>query len=142
MVSSSIGEKPHVAKLLASYDDEALAALMTNLGGHCIESLIEAFDAAQDDKPPLFIAYTIKGYGLPLAGHKDNHSGMMNPPQIAALRTSLGIAEGSEWEPYGGLGDNAAARLDAFIRKFSRPAAGAETAGDLARGTRYMSQGG
>lgn len=115
---ADIGAKPNVIKLLQSFDDAALAALMTNLGGHCIETLIEAFDAASDDdKPTLFIAYTIKGYGLPLAGHKDNHSGMMNAPQIAELRADLGIAEGDEWNPYAGLGENMAAQLDSFIRK-------------------------
>ncbi|MBA3896409.1 MAG: transketolase [Sphingomonadaceae bacterium] len=112
---AGIGGQPNVAKLLESYDDAALADLMTNLGGHCVETLVEAFDAAQDDRPTFFIAYTIKGFGLPLAGHKDNHSGMMNPPQIAQLRESLGIAEGAEWEPYGGLGDNAAAELKSFV---------------------------
>jgi pyruvate dehydrogenase E1 component len=115
---ADIGGKPHVRKLLDSFDDAALATLMTNLGGHCVETLIEAFDSASgDDVPTMFIAYTIKGYGLPLAGHKDNHSGMMNPPQIAELRASLGIAEGEEWDPYGGLGDNVAAELKAFIKK-------------------------
>ncbi len=112
---ADIGSQPEVAALLAGFDDDELAALMMNLGGHCIESLIEAFDAAQDDKPTLFIAYTVKGYGLPLAGHKDNHSGIMNPAQIAQFRTSLGIAEGDEWNKWGGLGDNAAARLAAFV---------------------------
>ncbi|MBT0668726.1 transketolase [Novosphingobium profundi] len=102
-------------KILASFDDEGLAGLMTNLGGHCLETLTEAFDACQDDRPTLFIAYTVKGYGLPLAGHKDNHSGMMNGAQIAQLREGLGIAEGEEWEPWGGLGDNAAARLARFV---------------------------
>ncbi len=67
-------------------------------------------------RPTLFIAYTVKGYGLPLAGHKDNHSGMMNPPQIAQLRDSLGIAEGDEWEPWAGLGDNAAAQSAGLCR--------------------------
>jgi len=114
---ADIGGKPNVAKLLAGYDDDGLAALMTNLGGHCMETLTQAFDSADDDRPTLFIAYTIKGYGLPLAGHKDNHSGMMNPPQIAALRDQLGIAEGQEWEPYAGLGDNAAAELKAFVAR-------------------------
>jgi pyruvate dehydrogenase E1 component len=114
-LTADIGGKPHVAKLLASYDDDALAALMTNLGGHCIETLIEAFAQAADEKPTMFIAYTIKGYGLPFAGHKDNHAGLMNPAQIEKLRGSLGIAEGAEWEPYGGLGDNAAATLRAFV---------------------------
>ena len=112
---ADIGARPNVKKLLDSFDDEGLAALMTNLGGHCVESLVDAFDSAADERPTLFIAYTVKGYGLPLAGHKDNHSGMMNPTQIGQLRTSMGIAEGMEWEPFGGLGDNQAANLKAFI---------------------------
>ena len=49
-----------------------------------METLVEAFDAAQDDVPTLFIAWTIKGFGLPFAGHKDNHAGLMNPTQMAA----------------------------------------------------------
>ena len=112
---ADIGDKTNVKKLLDSFDDAELARLMTNLGGHCTETLIEAFDAANDDKPTLFIAYTVKGHSLPLAGHKDNHSGMMNPPQIMQLRDSLGIAEGEEWEPWAGLGDNAATQLKAFV---------------------------
>lgn len=112
---ADIGGKPHVAKLLDSFDDDALAALMTNLGGHCIETLMDAFDSADDERPTLFIAYTVKGYGLPLAGHKDNHSGMMNPAQIEQLRVSMGVEVGQEWEPFGGLGGNIAARLKDFV---------------------------
>jgi len=104
-----------VAELLAGHDDAALARLMTNLGGHCIETLLEAFAAAQDDTPTCFIAYTIKGCGLPFAGHKDNHAGLMNPGQIEALRTSMGIAAGDEWQPYAGLGGNAEASVRAFV---------------------------
>lgn len=112
---ADIGGKPNVKKLIAGFDDNALADLMTNLGGHCVETLSEAFDACDDERPTLFIAYTVKGFGLPLAGHKDNHSGMMNPTQMGVYRKSLGIAEGAEWEPYGGLGDNAATQLKAFV---------------------------
>lgn len=112
---SDIGSKPHVTKLLDSFDDEGLASLMVNLGGHCIESLIEAFDAADDEKPTLFIAYTVKGYGTPLAGHKDNHSGMMNVSQMEQFRTAMGVPKGEEWEKWGGLGDNAATQLQAFV---------------------------
>ena len=112
---ADIGAKPNVATLLDWYDDADLAALMTNLGGHCMETLIEAFDSAADEHPTLFIAYTIKGHGLPLAGHKDNHSGMMNVAQVHRLRDDLGIAAGAEWDKWGGLGDNAAARLQAFV---------------------------
>ena len=114
-LEADLADKAEALGIVASFDDEGLAALMTNLGGHCLETLTEAFDACQDDRPTLFIAYTVKGYGLPLAGHKDNHSGMMNAPQIAQLRETMGIAEGDEWEPYGGLGDNATERLKAFV---------------------------
>ncbi|HEV2567438.1 MAG TPA: transketolase [Sphingomonas sp.] len=114
-LAADIGDKPGIADILASFDDEGLHQLMTNLGGHCVETLAQAFDGAKDDRPTLFIAYTIKGYGLPFAGHKDNHAGLMNPGQIAQLRASLSIAEGAEWEPYAGLGDNAASALRAFV---------------------------
>ena len=114
-LTADIGGKPHVKKLLDSFEDDGLAALMTNLGGHCVESLMDAFDSADDERPTLFIAYTVKGYGLPLAGHKDNHSGMMNPGQIDQLRMAMGIEAGEEWEPFAGLGGNMAARLKNFI---------------------------
>jgi pyruvate dehydrogenase E1 component len=104
--------------LIASFDDDGLSRLMLNLGGHCIETLIDAFERAQDEVPTLFIAYTVKGHGLPFQGHKDNHAGLMNPTQMADYRASLGIAEGTEWEPFSGLGDNSAATLKAFLEPF------------------------
>jgi pyruvate dehydrogenase E1 component len=112
---ADIGDRAHVADLLGALDDAALAALMTDLGGHCVETLIDAFASADDDRPTLFIAYTVKGHGLPLAGHKDNHSGMMNSAQMMAFRAAQGIAEGEEWERWAGVGDNMAARLQAFV---------------------------
>jgi pyruvate dehydrogenase E1 component len=106
---------PDAAAFLGNIDDDALAALMGDLGGHCLESLTDAFAACQDDVPTLFIAWTVKGYGLPFAGHKDNHAGLMNPTQFAAYRDSLGIVEGKEWEPLAGLGGNARAGVEALI---------------------------
>jgi hypothetical protein len=41
---------------------------MSNLGGHDMASMIEAFEAIDHDRPVCFIAYTIKGVGLPIAG--------------------------------------------------------------------------
>ena len=114
---ADIGGKPNLQKLLDSFDDDGLAGLMTNLGGHCVASLMEAFDSANDERPTLFIAYTVKGYGLPLAGHKDNHSGMMNPAQIEQLRLTMGVDAGQEWEPFAGLGGNMAARLKSFVEQ-------------------------
>jgi len=103
------------AAFLGEYDDVALASLFTDLGGHCMETLVDAFDAAQDDVPTFFIAWTIKGFGLPFAGHKDNHAGLMNPTQTAALREAMGVREGQEWEALEGVGDNARPGVEALI---------------------------
>src|SRR5438552_2561174 len=102
-----LAEAPEVQPIVDRLDDGELHRLMTNLAGHDLESMIEAFDRCDDDVPTFFIAYTIKGFGLPFAGHKDNHAGLMNPTQLAALRESMGVREGHEWEPLEGVGDNA-----------------------------------
>jgi pyruvate dehydrogenase E1 component len=114
-IEADLGNK--ASNFLEGYDDTTLQSLFTDLGGHCMETLVEAFDAAQDDVPTLFIAWTIKGFGLPFAGHKDNHSGLMNPTQAAALREAMGIREGLEWEPLEGVGDNARPGLEAVIER-------------------------
>ncbi len=115
-LAADIGSKRGMAALLARRGDDELARLMTDLGGHCVESLLGAYrTAAASDRPALIIAYTVKGKGLPLAGHKDNHAGQMNAGQMATLRQSLGIGEGQEWDPWAGLGDNQAAALKAFV---------------------------
>ena len=92
------------AALLTGYDDEALSRLMTNLAGHDVGLLAETMKAVTHDRPVLFLCYTVKGHGLPLAGHKDNHAGIMTANQVAALRQSMHIPEGAEWEPLAGLG--------------------------------------
>ncbi|MER2534090.1 MAG: transketolase [Rhizobiaceae bacterium] len=99
-----LGDQGPVSRLIERRSDDELAALMGNLGGHDLPSLLEAFEEARThDRPVCFIAYTIKGFGLPLAGHKDNHAGLMTPAQVAALRAAMAIREGREWEPFEGL---------------------------------------
>jgi pyruvate dehydrogenase E1 component len=104
-----------IPELLADHDDAALGRLMTNLAGHDIVSVLEAFEAAAgSDVPTCFIAYTIKGFGLPFAGHKDNHAGLLNPAQMAQLKAEMRIADGQEWERFAGL-DLPAEALERFL---------------------------
>jgi pyruvate dehydrogenase E1 component len=114
-IEAGLGKK--AAKFLKDNDDPTLASLFTDLGGHCMESLVEAFDEARDDVPTLFIAWTIKGFGLPFAGHKDNHAGLMNPTQMSAWRELMGVREGKEWEPLEGVGDNARPGVQALLEQ-------------------------
>ena len=105
-----------IERVLASHDDGALHRLMTNLGGHDMASIVEAFDeAAGSELPTCFVAYTIKGWGLPFAGHKDNHAGLMNEAQLAQFQAAEGIAAGEEWEPLAGLETASAERLERFL---------------------------
>ncbi|HEV2602997.1 MAG TPA: transketolase [Microvirga sp.] len=98
-----LGDQGPVTRLIESRSDEELGRLMTNLGGHDLPSLLEAFEAIDHDRPVVFIAYTIKGFGLPLAGHKDNHAGLLTPAQMEGYRRQAGVRPGHEWEPFEGL---------------------------------------
>ena len=113
-LESDLGRHPMIRSLLDSHDDTALAGLMTNLGGHDLGALLDAFNGVQDDRPHCFIAYTVKGWGLPFAGHKDNHAGLMTAEQIETLRLKANVSEGQEWSRDAGLGLGPAG-LDAFL---------------------------
>src|SRR5437016_8442241 len=93
-----IGDQGRVTGLIESRSDEELSRLMNNLAGHDLPSLIEAFGAVDHDRPVCFICYTIKGVGLPFAGHKDNHAGLMTPAQMEKLRTAMAVRPGRGWD--------------------------------------------
>ncbi len=94
---------PEALALVRGRDDTELAALMTDLGGHCMETVLEAFQDAASDQPVCFICYTIKGKGLPFAGHKDNHAGLMTPEQMRVFKHQNNILDGEEWSRTAGL---------------------------------------
>jgi len=114
---AELGRDEGVRAIIDPLDDEELGGLMTNLAGHDIETLESAFRAqdAAGDQPTCFIAYTVKGMGLPFAGHKDNHAGLMTKEQMEAFRHGMGIRPGHEWERFEGL-DLPAVELEAFLR--------------------------
>ncbi|MCU0884872.1 MAG: transketolase [Beijerinckiaceae bacterium] len=112
-----LGDQGPVTKLIEARSDAALSDLMTNLGGHDLPSLVAAFEAAaQHDRPTCFLAYTIKGKGLPLAGHKDNHAGLLTPTQLAAYQKAANVRPGHEWDRFEGLGLPEEA-IEAFLSK-------------------------
>jgi len=109
-----IGDQGAVTRLIERRSDDELGRLMTNLAGHDLPALIDAFGAIDHDRPTCFICYTIKGFGLPFAGHKDNHAGLMTPAQMQVLREAAGVREGHEWDRFEGL-QVPAERIEAFL---------------------------
>jgi pyruvate dehydrogenase E1 component len=97
-----VGDNEALA-LVADHDDTALAQLMSNLAGHDAALMAKTMNAISHDRPVCFICYTVKGHGLPLAGHKDNHAGIMTSSQIESLRSDMGISAGDEWEHFSGI---------------------------------------
>lgn len=108
-----LGDQGDVSRLIERRSDAELSALMENLGGNCVSTMADVFAAIDHDRPTCFLAYTIKGWGTPIAGHKDNHGGLMNTKQFAEWQAHMGIAQGEEWEPFAGVPDEAA--LKAFL---------------------------
>jgi pyruvate dehydrogenase E1 component len=115
-LNDEIGDQGPVTRLIESRTDDELHRLMTNLAGHDLPSLIEAFGKVDHDRPICFIAYTIKGFGLPFAGHKDNHAGLMTPAQMESFRAAMNIRGGHEWDKFEGLAI-APAELQRFLER-------------------------
>jgi pyruvate dehydrogenase E1 component len=122
-LNDDIGDQGPVTRLIENRSDDGLARLMTNLAGHDLPSLLDAFGAIDHDRPICFIAYTIKGYGLPFAGHKDNHAGLMTAAQMEQFRTSMNVRPSHEWDEFEGLGVPPSG-LKSFLERVPFAAAG------------------
>jgi pyruvate dehydrogenase E1 component len=93
---------PHgkqLAELLKDMPDADLPDLLANLGGHDLNELLRVFqEADQATKVPTVIfAYTVKGWGLPIAGDRMNHSALLTTQQVDQLREKFGLAQEEEW---------------------------------------------
>ncbi|KIC28352.1 transketolase [Leisingera sp. ANG-M6] len=110
-----LGDQGDVSALIEKRSDDELAELMENLGGNCVETMADVFASITHDRPVCFLAYTVKGWGTPIAGHKDNHGGLMTKAQMAEWQAHMGVAAGEEWEPFATVADPAA--LQGFLRQ-------------------------
>jgi pyruvate dehydrogenase E1 component len=115
-LNDEIGDQGAVSALIERRSDEELAQLMNNLGGHDLPALAQAFKSIDHDRPVCFICYTVKGFGLPMAGHKDNHAGLMTPSQMEGFRAAMKVRPGHEWDKFEGL-SLPEAELQAFLDK-------------------------
>ncbi len=110
-------ENSDIAHTIASIPDASLPNLLSNLGGHDMATLLATFDEVDDKRPTIIFAYTVKGWGLPIAGHPLNHAALLTHEQIETMREQYGIDAANEWAcfdpetPAGRLCAEAATRL-------------------------------
>jgi pyruvate dehydrogenase E1 component len=113
------GDEP-LARLIADLDDAALTQAIRNLGGHDLAALDEAYEAIDDSRPTIILAYTIKGYGLAIEGHPQNHSALLTQAQIGELAAQLGADAERPWQRP--ASDSAAGALcEQTVRRLRRP---------------------
>ena len=81
-------------------EDGEFAGLVTDLAGHDLRSLLDAFCECDrvTDRPSVVFAYTVKGWGLPLAGNPRNHSALLTAAQVGQMRERLGLTLATEWD--------------------------------------------
>ena len=91
-----------VRRFVADVDDDELVPLVQNLGGHDLGLLLDSYRACDEvtDRPSVVFAYTVKGWGLPIAGDPLNHAALLSATQIDELRDSVGLDETSEWDRF------------------------------------------
>jgi len=116
------GADPAVARSLADVADDDLSAVVHDLGGHDIPTLLDAYRAAdaEPDRPSVVFAYTVKGHGLPIAGDPLNHAALLTGDQVDGLRAGLADPD-DEWARFDA--ESAAGRVVArTARRLARPA--------------------
>jgi pyruvate dehydrogenase E1 component len=89
-----------VRQLTADVPDEGLYAAVRNLGGHDLTALGHAFEAIDDTRPTVIFAYTVKGYGLAMEGHPQNHSALLSVAELTELAHRAGVDPGQPWRKF------------------------------------------
>ena len=92
-------ERSALARAVADVPDEDLPAILADLGGHDIDEIARALDAADGDtsRPAVVFAYTVKGWRLPFAADALNHSAQLSSKQIEELRQAFGGDADDHW---------------------------------------------
>ena len=97
-----VGADDAVRRFADDLGDDELTAVVTDLGGHDLGLLLDTYRAcdAVTDRPSVVFAYTIKGYGLPMAGDPMKHAALLTEEQIDAFRASVGLDAATEWDRF------------------------------------------
>ena len=96
------GADESVRRFCADIGDDDLVPLVQNLGGHDLGVLVDSYRTCDTvaDRPSVVFAYTVKGWGLPIAGDPLNHAALLSATQIDDLRRRVGLTPDDEWDRF------------------------------------------
>ena len=96
------GAPAAVRDVVEAIADDELPGLLTDLGGHDLADVLDALREcdAVTDRPSVVFAYTVKGWGLPIAGDPRNHAALLSASQIDELRAATGLTIDDEWDRF------------------------------------------
>jgi pyruvate dehydrogenase E1 component len=110
--------------LVTSLSIDDLGRAVRDLGGHDLPLLVDTFDGADDHRPTVVFAYTIKGRGLAIEGHPNNHSALLTEAQMQQLADACGINTTDPWATFptdSAAGRLCATRAEALARPTTTP---------------------
>ena len=96
------GQDEDLLELLSNFSTDEVKPLLGDLGGHDLRKILTGLDEADriTDQPVVIIAYTIKGWDLPIAGDPLNHAKLLTANQMAELQSRLGVLPGEEFDRF------------------------------------------
>lgn len=86
--------------LLGSLSAADLAYAVRDLGGHDIGLLLDTYRTVDPTRPTVIFAYTVKGRGLPIEGHPNNHSALLTADQMLEFSRVCGTDVDAPWATF------------------------------------------
>ncbi|MHB2028387.1 MAG: pyruvate dehydrogenase, partial [Acidimicrobiales bacterium] len=114
------GADAAVKRAIEDVPEVELRKVLTDLGGHDMRELLGAFRSVEGNRPAVVFAYTVKGWGLPIAGARLNHAALLTETQVDELRRSSGLDPANEWDRFD-PGSPEGRLLDEVRRRLARP---------------------
>jgi pyruvate dehydrogenase E1 component len=99
LIGTPAADRPPIKQVTESVPDDDFTRFLGDLGGHDLALLLNRLDEADraTSQPTVLFAYTMKGWGLPMAGDPLNHSALLTQAQMDALGLELGVDPADEW---------------------------------------------
>jgi pyruvate dehydrogenase E1 component len=101
LLETTRGQRSDIERCVSDFDDKELQRRIAGLGGHDVGTLARCYEEASNaDGPSVVFAYTVKGWGLPIAADPANHSALLTQNQFEELADHFGVEPDYPWDRF------------------------------------------